>query len=186
MSSFNIVEKIDSSLMHISNCLEEPEKLLSALESKTWKKDLGIDTTIGSFCMIREPEPEYDQIFDVMRKAAAVFLSNTDRDISDYAEKYTFHRVVRWEKESSTLVQHLDRWVTKGEQITPEITLVMYLTDDYEGGEVYFSSFDKKIKPSAGDILAFNSNTLHGTEPYLGGRRMTIQFFLCKKQPDNA
>ena len=93
-----------------------------------------------------------------------------------------FHRVVSWEVSPSTLVQHQDRWVTKGEQVTPEISLSMYLTDDYEGGELSFSTFGKKIKPSAGDIVVFDSNTLHGTETYLGGRRMTIQCFLFKKE----
>jgi hypothetical protein len=181
MSKFNIVEKSGSSLMHISKCLDDPEKIVSALAPKEWKGDRAEEGKIGPFTFFREPEPEYYEILDAFMQAATLFLSSTDRDIKDYERRHPFHRVVSWEVSPSTLVQHQDRWVTKGEQVNPEISLSMYLTDDYEGGELVFSTLGKKIKPSAGDILAFDSNTLHGTETYLGGRRMTIQCFLFKK-----
>lgn len=181
LTRFNIVEKVGSSLMHISSCLDDPEKIVSALSPKEWKGDRAEEGKIGPFTFFREPEPEYYEILDAFMKAAEIFLSSTNRDISDYEKRNTFHRVVSWEVSPSTLVQHQDRWVTKGEQVSPEISLSMYLTDDYDGGELVFSTFGKKIKPSAGDILVFNSDTLHGTETYLGGRRMTIQCFLFKK-----
>ena len=182
MSKFNIVEKAGSSLMHISKCLDDPEKIVSSLKDKEWKEDRADEGKIGPFCFIREPEREYYQILDSFMQAAEIFLSSTNRDIVDYEKTNKFHRVVSWEVSPSTLVQHQDRWVTKGEQVTPEISLSMYLTDDYEGGELSFCTFGKKIKPSAGDIVVFDSNTLHGTETYLGGRRMTIQCFLFKKE----
>ena len=182
MSKFNIVDKAGYSFMHISSCLENPERIITALDSKEWKEDRAEDGKIGPFTFFREPEPEYYEILDAFMQAATLFLSNTNRDISDYEKRNTFHRVVSWEVSPSTLVQHQDRWVTKGEQVSPEISLSMYLTHDYDGGEVVFSTLGKKIKPSAGDILVFDSNTLHGTETYLGGRRMTIQCFLFKKE----
>lgn len=182
MDKFKIVETFNSSVMHISNCLEDPEKIVSGLESKTWKEMLNKDGVVGYFCFFREPDIEYTQILDSMMQAATIFLSSTNRGIADYQAIYKFHRVVKWEMKPRALNQHQDRWVTRGEQINPDISLSMYLTDDYEGGELSFSTFGKKIKPSAGDIVVFNSNILHGTEPYLGGRRMTIQCFLFKKE----
>ena len=182
MNEFDVVEQINSSLMHISNCLEDSERIVSSLKNKEWKEDRAEEGKIGPFTFFREPEPEYYEILDAFMQAATIFLSSTDRDISDYERRHPFHRVVSWEVSPSTLVQHQDRWVTKGEQVSPEISLSMYLTDDYDGGELVFSTLGKKIKPSAGDILVFDSNTLHGTETYLGGRRMTIQCFLFKKE----
>jgi hypothetical protein len=180
-NKFNIIENINSSIMHISNCLEDPEKIVSALKDKEWKGDRSSEGKIGPFTFFREPDLEYKEIFDAMMQVGTIFLSNANKNIADYETRYKFHKVVSWEVSPSTLVQHQDRWVTRGEQVSPEISLSMYLTDDYEGGEVTFSSFEKTIKPTAGDVLVFNSNILHGTEPYLGGRRMTIQCFLFKK-----
>lgn len=43
----------------------------------------------------------------------------------------------------------------------PNISVVLYLNDDYEGGELYFKEQDIKIKPEAGSIVIFPS-----VEPY--------------------
>ena len=43
----------------------------------------------------------------------------------------------------------------------PVISVVGYLNDDYEGGELYFKEQDIKIKPSAGSVVIFPSK-----EPY--------------------
>jgi Rps23 Pro-64 3,4-dihydroxylase Tpa1-like proline 4-hydroxylase len=168
--------------MHISNCLEDPEKIVSGLEFKTWKEMLNKDGVTGHFCFFKEPDVEYTQILDAMLQAAKIFLLNTGRDIADYEKRYDSHRVVKWEQKGRYLVQHVDRWSTGGDQITPDISLSMYLTDDYEGGGLNFSLLDKTIRPLAGDIVAFDHHQLHGTEPYLGGRRITIQFYLFKKE----
>jgi len=43
----------------------------------------------------------------------------------------------------------------------PNISVVLYLNDKYEGGEIYFKEQDIKIKPKAGSIVIFPS-----VEPY--------------------
>lgn len=54
---------------------------------------------------------------------------------------------------------HCDNY---GKSVTgPVISVVGYLNDNYEGGEIYFRDQDIKIKPSAGSIVVFPSN-----EPY--------------------
>lgn len=39
----------------------------------------------------------------------------------------------------------------------PVMSSVLYLNDNYEGGELYFPKFDIKIKPKAGSIIIFPS-----------------------------
>jgi predicted 2-oxoglutarate/Fe(II)-dependent dioxygenase YbiX len=43
----------------------------------------------------------------------------------------------------------------------PNISVVLYLNDNYEGGEIYFKEQNIKIKPKAGSIVIFPS-----VEPY--------------------
>lgn len=50
-------------------------------------------------------------------------------------------------------------------------SLVIYLNDDYEGGELYFSEQDLKIKPEAGSIVAFPATTLHRSLPVTKGEK---------------
>lgn len=53
---------------------------------------------------------------------------------------------------------HVDDY---GDGEDPNISVVLYLNDNYEGGELYFKEQDVKIKPEAGSIVIFPS-----VEPY--------------------
>lgn len=48
-------------------------------------------------------------------------------------------------------------------------TNIVYLNDDYEGGEVTFSDYNVTVKQSAGDVLVFPSYYLHYSDPVTSG-----------------
>lgn len=56
---------------------------------------------------------------------------------------------------------------------------VVYLTEDYEGGEFFFNYLNYKIKPAAGDVITFPANHFytHGVTKLLSGERITITLF---------
>lgn len=53
----------------------------------------------------------------------------------------------------------------------PTISVVMYLNDDYEGGDLYFREQDISIKASSGDIVIFPSKPpfFHESKPVISG-----------------
>lgn len=55
-------------------------------------------------------------------------------------------------------------------------TIVVYLNDDYEGGELYFNDLDIKIKPEAGSIIMYPSSHpyTHQSLEITKGRKMLI------------
>jgi hypothetical protein len=59
---------------------------------------------------------------------------------------------------------------------SPEVTnlafsLVLYLNDDYEGGEIKFKDYNITIKPKAGSLVIFPSNMIHEVLPVKNGIR---------------
>jgi len=46
--------------------------------------------------------------------------------------------------------------------------LIIYLNDDYEGGEIYYPDVNIKIKPKAGSIVIHDAGILHGVKPVVG------------------
>lgn len=61
---------------------------------------------------------------------------------------------------------------------------VIYLNDDYDGGEIYFPDQDIDFKPKAGTVVFFPSNNMfiHGVREILSGYRYTCpQFWVPTK-----
>lgn len=79
---------------------------------------------------------------------------------------------------------HIDDHVahpTTGEIIARDpyrsITVIVYLNDDFEGGEIYFNKQDLLIKPEPGLVVIFpsNRNFTHEVRPITSGMRFSYQ-----------
>jgi predicted 2-oxoglutarate/Fe(II)-dependent dioxygenase YbiX len=57
-----------------------------------------------------------------------------------------------------------------------DISVVYFLNDDFEGGQLIFPDLDLKIKPEAGTMICFPSTHLyyHGVSPVISGHRYTM------------
>jgi predicted 2-oxoglutarate/Fe(II)-dependent dioxygenase YbiX len=60
--------------------------------------------------------------------------------------------------------------------IDRDISIVMYLNDDYEGGDFVFPDLKIRIRPEPGMLVCFPSNHhyKHGVEPVTSGKRYSI------------
>jgi len=179
MNKFNVVEKIGSAAMHISNCLDDPQNIVSILNSKVWEDDLD-PIAVGPLCFVHNEEPAYKEIDEAMMQAASIFLSSTGRDISDYKKTDNFYRIAKWQ-EGKSIYPHKDTFVSETGENQAVVSLVMYLTDKYEGGILTLTQFEKEMRTKAGDILVFNSDTYHEISTHLGGERITARIFLYSK-----
>lgn len=65
------------------------------------------------------------------------------------------------------------------------LSSVMYLNDNYEGGEIEFAQSKVKIKPEAGSIIFFPSNFLyvHEVHPILDGHRYSMPHWYHNMNP---
>lgn len=55
------------------------------------------------------------------------------------------------------------------------INCLLYLTDDYDGGEIIFPDIGKAIKPKAGSVIVFDSDLKHGVNAVKSGTRKTLE-----------
>ena len=54
------------------------------------------------------------------------------------------------------------------------LAAICYLNDDYDGGEIFFPALNKKIKPTAGDLIMFPGKFRHGVTGVNNGDRHTM------------
>jgi predicted 2-oxoglutarate/Fe(II)-dependent dioxygenase YbiX len=57
-------------------------------------------------------------------------------------------------------------------------TALVYLNDDYTGGELYFDDLDIILSPSAGSILFFSTDELHTAKKVLTGNKYFLFFYI--------
>jgi len=57
---------------------------------------------------------------------------------------------------------------------------ILYLNDDYSGGNTYYPEFDVEIKPQTGTLIVHEGNILHGVKTVYGNTRYTIASFWTK------
>jgi Rps23 Pro-64 3,4-dihydroxylase Tpa1-like proline 4-hydroxylase len=88
------------------------------------------------------------------------------------------------EMESFTLLRY-----TEGQYFTEhsdevggnnrKLSIVIYLNDDYEGGEIYFRKQNLTIKPKANSLVAFPSTEefVHEAKPIASGTKYIITSF---------
>lgn len=77
------------------------------------------------------------------------------------------------QKEGENVPDHLNKW-------SGHLSSVIYLNDDYEGGELYFPDHGIEIKPEAGDFMTWPGNGWyqHGVKEVSGGVRYTLSIWV--------
>lgn len=86
---------------------------------------------------------------------------------------YEIFNFVKYEGEGKHFRIHAD----DGPHYKCAVSAVIYLNDDYEGGEIYFPRLDNAtIKPSFGDIAIFPSNYMyeHASLPIKSGTKYCV------------
>lgn len=72
--------------------------------------------------------------------------------------------------------QHFQEHHDHGYSYNCVVSLVAYVNDDYEGGEIEFRTWGITYKPEAGDLVIFPSNYMypHKSKPVLSGTKYSI------------
>ena len=78
-----------------------------------------------------------------------------------------------YNKAGDQFTLHADQPYIKDDTIS-FYTVLIYLNDDYEGGEALIGGVEK-IKPKAGSALIFPHYILHGAAPLISGTRYTLR-----------
>jgi predicted 2-oxoglutarate/Fe(II)-dependent dioxygenase YbiX len=85
---------------------------------------------------------------------------------------YEAFNFVKYEGAGTHFKIHADH----GPTYVTTVSIVVYLNDDYEGGEIWFPRFDLTHKPKAGDIVVFPSTYIyeHASQDMVSGTKYSV------------
>lgn len=80
--------------------------------------------------------------------------------------------------------EHYKSHYDGGTDIGRSISALVYLNDDFEGGEIEFVHFDIKLKPKSGTLILFPSNFayMHTAHPVVQGTKYALVTWIKDRQ----
>lgn len=134
------------------------------VDFKFKKKDILGDTSEDSLKL----QALWQDVYDAKRVA-----------VDDYRRDYNLMDLKYWEAFNFIKYgpgQHFMEHHDHGYSYNCTVSLVAYVNDDYEGGELYFRLQNMNIKPKAGDLYIFPSNYMypHQAKPVHSGTKYSI------------
>lgn len=173
-------------LKECSSVIEDFEKILSKGNNYKWSQAM-----VGN----RQRVIDYRDCFDFKFKKSTIVGTDTDSEIikkhwqnlydnmdialKDYCLMYPMEPLEYWE--SMNLIKynvgnHFQTHADDGASYKSVVSLVGYLNDNYDGGEIVFPAHEITIKPRSGDLVIFPSNYMfmHRAMPVTSGTKYSL------------
>ncbi len=193
--------------MLIEDFIENPKDIIDKIElldKKTTEQNKPTiwqpwkDGEMNTFCYQKQlVGPDKIQEFHLFPECE-IYLYNIINSITDkakevYCDKYTYAKSNLKGREQPNVLKyfpggflplHQDHGVS-----SRALTILVYLNDDYEGGEISLPFCDVTIKPKAGSVLLFPSNFIYAhtvAEMKSGVRYAIPAWFHNRKEMHNS
>ncbi len=202
LTSDPIAEKIGSGIENIRviENFVSPEDLVQLVDfckSKEQKENPGRSYTV-------DPNPE---IYYLRQKYSKKMVETVSEYYEDTSKLRSYDPSSKFQQasfliypEGSSLSPHVDTvGLTQEDRIedplnawTGHLAAIIYLNDNYEGGEISFPDRGIDIKPKSGMLITFpgNKNYVHEVKEVISGTRLTlsiwIRFLEADKNPHYA
>lgn len=122
------------------------------------------------------PVDKDNQEFYKMHEIAFQSIHPNVQDYGQYwgvgVNFYEAFNFVKYDGAGTHFKVHADH----GPAYVTTVSVVAYINDDYEGGELYFPRFDLTLKPKKGDIAVFPSTYIyeHASKDMISGTKYSI------------
>lgn len=208
-----VVEKLALGILYIKNAIENPYSIINDIEnleekikkekykSKNihewfkWDYDHGKEEKTV-FCMKKLlPSPEQldhsEKFYEEQYSISKRLFESLNLALLEYFKEYPYAEkniksrekemhILKYEK-SGFLPAHSDHGIS-----SRVLSAVMYLNDDYVGGNIIFQHAGISIKPEAGSVIFFPSNFIyvHEIEKMESGKRYALpNWYHNRKNP---
>ena len=173
--------------------LNEIERILGSSKELTWSPskikaadDSGyiVDTTfrfnvycfLGNPALTDEAKKQAEYLTNLIDAEVVSCLEDYKREIGMSVGKREPYELLKY-TENNFLEWHTD----DNSSERSRVSLLYYLNDDYEGGELEFENFEGLFKPKEGDVVIFPSSFIykHRVRKVAKGTRYVIADFMA-------
>lgn len=199
-----ILEILEKNIFYYKNVIDDPNQFIYNLENldlnikenfylSRWEAWTASDNNSIVYGVKKEGHIYNRPIFDLYDNQCLEIIKyikkNSDECINDYVFKTNSDQIflpnyfsIRKYNTGADMGPHADSDDPTDKE-HPYISGVMYLNDDYTGGELEFPNQKISIKPEAGSMVIFPSYRpyVHHPKPPITGNKYMSPFFWFKK-----
>jgi hypothetical protein len=173
-SRFNIIGKSEDNIVIVDDFLSKEylHILNSFIKTKPVSKNKDFDYL--SKKTFKDENPEVFKIFVDLEKEIPKYINSyLERFSIRVAEKPLSNMNFVSRIPNTKMEEHFDYMPAEASNGHPlaHMTSLIYLNDDYDGGEIFFPEQYTVYKPNAGSLVIFPSNYLHGVLECTGNSR---------------
>lgn len=142
------------------------------------------ETILGKSAMLWPGDKAHSMVVDAFYKCFDEYAKENNLSLTrdNIGQSWL---ILREYYPGSALAAHSDNYgyVKKdGGKVEPLFTIILYLNDDYVGGEVDFIHDDFIFKPKAGSAIMFPSNKQHQVLEVKSGIRRMVQTYVYEHE----
>lgn len=179
------VKKLDEKIYYYTSIYDDPNDFLqNILKSNIpWREwvSSGGEAVYGELTggINFLPADILATIKNSVMECLADYCKKTKSDIGFVPDYYTIQKYIP----GTYMGPHVDS-IDKTVDKFPTVSIVVYLNDNYEGGNIVFPNQNLDIKPEAGSMIIFPSYEpyVHDPKPVISGYKYMSPVF-CFKEP---
>ncbi len=161
-------EYLDSGITLFSNFLSDSEisqlsKILDSIDEDEWYHESLPDHWSGKVYLFNLMPELVQNINDRIKRMFKSYLN--------ILEISSFQRL----RTGDTVNYHTDNG---GSEKDNKFGIVIYINDNYDGGEIHYPEIDIKYHPKSGDMVIHNANIDHGVTEVTNGTRYMMTCFV--------
>jgi hypothetical protein len=194
------ISNLHENIIYYENLIDDMDKFIELVDHveneyidifSIWKPWFASNANVlyGEF-----RESSFNNIFNNCKKESMSFIvAKTIKDLIDFCVKdyckktnqnpgyMPDHFTIRKYNTDAYMGPHVDTEDINDKR-QPSISMVFYLNDNYEGGEIEFPNQNIKIKPKSGSLIIFPSYKpyMHDPKPVIKGNKYMIPLFWFK------
>ena len=189
-----ITKKLDLGLVVVEDVFSNGKDIIKFLENYNSQSESNNDGTIWSpwqdngnsiFCYQKRIESKETINPNNKYYSQELFLMNeinsiSDRALEEYFKEYPFAKANLKGREKPNILKYVEGGFLPPHQdhgvSSRALSVLIYLNDDYEGGEISFPISNIVLKPKSGSVVLFPSNFLyvHTISDMISGVRYSI------------
>ena len=165
---FSDVKQLEDNIFCVSNFLSKEElntfdKIIDSLSEDDWNK----------LNYLQDPDWE-DKFYEYKDELISSIVRNKlDKLMFGLSGSvvYGFNRILR-QRPKDHMIPHVDAIFDTVSKLNRDYASIVYLNDDYVGGELSYINLNIEIKPPAGSLMIFKTGSkyLHEVKPVSGNK----------------